>query len=150
MSYQALIRGMNRIYISRNDAPARKVVNEDEVISCLKEFEFEIINLTQHSFLEQARLFSEASFIVASHGAGLANLVFCKSGTQIIEIFPPRWMPPCFMALASSTECVYQHIVGEEGEITGNRDPQRNDITAPVDILRQRLKNLLDTQSKSV
>ncbi len=131
-----------RIYISREDAPARRVVNEMEVVACLEKHGFDVVTLTGHTFLEQAKLFNDADIIVAAHGAGLSNTVFCKKGTKIIEILPPRWMAPCFMVLASSAECDYKHIVGGESVTSGKREPQRDNIIVPIDILEQSLSGL--------
>jgi len=35
---------------------------------------------------EQIELFSEASHVVSTHGAGLTNLLWCQKGTKVIEI----------------------------------------------------------------
>jgi capsular polysaccharide biosynthesis protein len=35
---------------------------------------------------EQMKTFAEASHIVAAHGAGLTNLLWCQPGTKVIEI----------------------------------------------------------------
>jgi capsular polysaccharide biosynthesis protein len=48
----------------------------------------------------QAKLFATAKVIVAPHGAGLSNLIFCKKGTKIIEIFPPTYTVPCFWIIS--------------------------------------------------
>jgi capsular polysaccharide biosynthesis protein len=40
------------------------------------------------NFFKQVYLFSNADFIISAHGAALANLVFCKQKTKIIEIKP--------------------------------------------------------------
>ena len=36
----------------------------------------------------QITLFNNAKIIIAQHGAGLFNLIYCKPNTKIIEIFP--------------------------------------------------------------
>ncbi len=38
------------------------------------------------SVREQARLFHDAEIVIAPHGAALANLVFCRPGTHILEL----------------------------------------------------------------
>jgi len=77
-----------RIYISRSDAPTKRIINEAEVIEFLKPFGFKPIILSSMSVAEQALLFSEAEVVIGRHGAGLTNLVFCNPGTKIIEFFP--------------------------------------------------------------
>jgi capsular polysaccharide biosynthesis protein len=65
-----------KIYITRNDALTRRVVNEQEVIEELTKIGFEIFSLEGLSIVDQAKLFSMAKIVVAPHGAGLTNLDF--------------------------------------------------------------------------
>jgi capsular polysaccharide biosynthesis protein len=44
--------------------------------------------MEEYTLAMQARLIREADTIVATHGAGLANLVFARPETQVIEIVP--------------------------------------------------------------
>jgi hypothetical protein len=39
---------------------------------------------------EQMKTFAEATHIVAAHGAGLVNLLWCNPGTKVIEIQDPE------------------------------------------------------------
>ena len=53
--------------------------------------------IAQHfSVAEQATEFARATCVVAVHGAGLSNIVFCRPGTCVIEIFPANtnWSNP--------------------------------------------------------
>jgi Glycosyltransferase 61 len=38
------------------------------------------------SLEDTMRFFNEAVMVVAPHGAGLANLVFCEPGTYVVEV----------------------------------------------------------------
>ena len=78
-----------RIWISRLDSSRRSIANEQDVINFLRSFGFTSVTLSSLSVKEQAHLFCQAEVIIAPHGAGLANLVFCKPGTKILEIFLP-------------------------------------------------------------
>jgi capsular polysaccharide biosynthesis protein len=124
-----------RIYVSRADAPVRRVTNETQVFEVLARYGFESVRLSEHPFEAQARIFNQAEIIVGPHGAGFSNIVFCREGTSIIEALPPRWMAPCFMALASSVGCRYRPLVARETGAAGTADPQRNDIEVPLDEL---------------
>jgi capsular polysaccharide biosynthesis protein len=73
----ASCRGHRRIYISRNDASSRRIVNEADLIK-------ELTPLAETDFPHQVRLFNKASVIIAPHGAGLTNCVFAPSGAVII------------------------------------------------------------------
>jgi capsular polysaccharide biosynthesis protein len=75
------------------------------------------VTLRQLSFIEQATIFYTSDVIVGEHGSGLANLVFCREGTKVIEIFSPFWMYPCFYAIAASVKLKYHFFVAESERI---------------------------------
>lgn len=79
-----------KIFISRKDAAFRKLINEDELFEKLKNEGFQRYCLSDLSLLEQIALFNHADIIIALHGAGLANLIFSKPETQVIELFQAR------------------------------------------------------------
>ncbi|MEQ9121403.1 MAG: glycosyltransferase family 61 protein, partial [Alphaproteobacteria bacterium] len=85
-----------RIFISRLDAPKRRLLNHDAVMALLERYGFEHATLSGRSVEEQAALFREADVIVAVHGAALANLVFSPPGQKIIELLPSNHLQPCF------------------------------------------------------
>jgi len=78
----------SKIYIRREDANYRKILNEADLISKLRKQGFEIINPQHFEILEQMKIFSNAEVIVAPHGSNISNIIFCKKGTKIIEISP--------------------------------------------------------------
>ncbi len=77
-----------RIYLTRRNVKSgRQITNEPELENILENSGFEIIDPGQLSFSRQVKLFNESNVIVSPHGAALANIVFCNSGTKIIELF---------------------------------------------------------------
>ena len=102
-----------KIYISRADAGSRKVINEPEVISFLQKYGFIVIKLEYMSFLDQVNLFKNAEVVVAPHGAGLSNLVFCSEKTKIIEIFAPNYISLCFWFISQHVGLDYYYLIGE-------------------------------------
>ncbi len=77
-----------RIYISRNDARLRRVVNEDRLMAILEKRGFARVTLGGMPMARQVQHFRQAEAVVAPHGAGLAHLAWCKPGTKAIEFFP--------------------------------------------------------------
>ena len=79
-----------KIYIDRSDAVFDhcKLINNSEVTTFLKLKGFKILKLSKLSFLNQITIFNNAKFIVGPHGAGFANLIFCKKNTKVLEIKP--------------------------------------------------------------
>ena len=100
-----------RIYISRLRAKRRPLKNEAEVIHALAQRGFEMIDAGALSVAEQQTLFSEAAFIVASHGAALTNLAWCDSAAHVIEFLPDHHGNPCFSDFAEMLGMGYHALV---------------------------------------
>lgn len=79
-----------KIFISRADTPIRKMLNEDDVFAHFERQGYQKHVLSKMTITEQVALFHNAESIVAAHGTGLINLMFCKPGTEVIEIFQGR------------------------------------------------------------
>jgi capsular polysaccharide biosynthesis protein len=79
-----------KIFIDRSDSKSNhsQIINKDQVINFLKKQNFKVYRIAKMNFFKQVYLFSNADFIISAHGAALANLVFCKQKTKIIEIKP--------------------------------------------------------------
>lgn len=103
------------LFISRRGASKRRVENEDEIAAFLAKRSIRAVSLETLTFQQQVDLFASAAIVVAPHGAGLSNLVFCKSGTRVVEIFPPDEAPPCYWAISAQCGLRYQYFIGESG-----------------------------------
>ena len=55
-----------------------KISNQIEVKKILKKNNFDYIQLSKIDWYKQIYIFNNAKTIIGLHGAGLANLVFCK------------------------------------------------------------------------
>ena len=89
----------------------RSVPNLRDVAESLEECgEVTILQLEEMSLAEQVRAFEQADIIVAQHGAALANLVWCRPGTGVVEIDPTRG-EPYFSSLASSVGCHHRRVI---------------------------------------
>jgi capsular polysaccharide biosynthesis protein len=80
-----------RLFISRkSDGPGKaRLVNHNAVTDAAAKLGFEVVTLTGMTFLEQVRLFAEASIVTGPHGAGFANMVFAPPGATLIELMGP-------------------------------------------------------------
>lgn len=88
------------VYISRAKAQIRRISNELELTRQLEKIDFKTVFLEELSLKEQINLFSEVDIVVSPHGAGLANLVFCKPNTTVIEMFPYNSHSGMYKAIA--------------------------------------------------
>lgn len=111
-----------RIYISRNDTAFRRIINESEVIDFLSKYGFESIQLASMTISQQVELFASASVIVAPHGAGLVNAVFCSPRTKIIELFSPHYTNVCFWSLSNNVDLDYYYLLGYNSQKDKNTE----------------------------
>jgi capsular polysaccharide biosynthesis protein len=107
-----LPKSRQRIYVSRSKASGRKIANEDEILSILTSRNFRRSVLEEMSLSAQIELFSRAEAIVAPHGAGLTNLIWCAPRTKVLEIFSPLYVNLCYWAIASVTDADYYYLLG--------------------------------------
>jgi capsular polysaccharide biosynthesis protein len=133
-----------RLYISRGRTSYRRVLNEDEVIRFLQEYGFEEVSLDRLSMQRQAASLASCEAVVAPHGAGLANIVFCDPGTKVIEIFSPELVTGIFWRLASQCRLDYYYVIGAGPPETKGEDYQqswspRANIVVDLSILRKAL-----------
>ncbi len=102
-----------RIYISRGKARYRRVINEAEVIEFLTQFGFQVIETESLSFFAQLAVFERAKIIVAPHGSGLTNIIFCRPGTQVIELVSPHYVRPYYWVISQMLELEHYYLTGE-------------------------------------
>jgi Glycosyltransferase 61 len=88
------------VYIARTDSKQRVALNEPELIEQLHNRGVHIVIPGKLSIDEQIRTFRHARLIIAPHGAGLANVVFCTEGASLYEFFPGHYVNPCMHRLA--------------------------------------------------
>lgn len=111
------IEPRRRLYVTRRDAPQRKLLNETEVSSFLATLGFETVCPGELSVAEQIALFRSASIVVAPHGAALTNMVFAPADCAIVEIFGENYINGCYWALASILGQDHTFVVGEAAHL---------------------------------
>lgn len=103
-----------RVYLKRGDGDRRPILNGDEVEQFLAERGFETRRMEGMSVAEQSQLMAETAVVVAPHGAGLANVVFCAPGTQIVELLPRLWPSPLYGMIAQACGHWHAFVPGTE------------------------------------
>jgi capsular polysaccharide biosynthesis protein len=84
-------------------------------------------------------LFAGASVIVAPHGAALANIVFCKPGTRVVEISTRAGYRDWYWQLAAVAGLSYEVMEAQRsGSFSG---PYEN---ADMIVSRENLERLLE------
>ena len=121
--------GSLRLYISRRDAPVRKIRNEEEVTGILDAAGFRHVVASELTHAEQVKLFRRASHVIGLHGAGLANIVFCPPRTNVLEILHPVGNTPAYALVAAGANLSYAAIAGVDADEKGPiwNDPSLTD-----------------------
>jgi hypothetical protein len=94
-----------RLYIKRTHL--RRVVETDALEAFLKPHGFESVILENTPVTAQMDMFLNAEYVVAPHGAALANLLFCPPGTRVLEISPDCEYRPFFWVIAQKLGLIY-------------------------------------------
>ena len=130
-----------RIYVTREQARRRKISNEAELWSELQAAGFAKVRLEELTWPEQINAFRHAKVVVAPHGAGLANLVFCRPGTRAVEIFNRSYLHGCFWRLAALQGLDYRPVVPDAAEpLAQATASNRLDIVADLRQVRAALR----------
>lgn len=98
-----------KIYASRGRQKVRRVANEEEVISLVKERGFTVVYFEEHSFAEQLSMMRNAKLFISSHGANMTNTWFMPRGARVFELNRDRDPNCCYWSLASAMELKYYY-----------------------------------------
>ena len=139
MSIESTKKLPTKFYIDRKDSKSnhrhlRKIINEDEVKFFLKKNGFTILSLSQFNFADQINLFKNAENIIGLHGAGFANLTFCKPKTSVLELKPIS-AGEVIGNLAKKNNLLYQDISIVPSENSNNN--QQGFIKIPMNLLEK-------------
>jgi capsular polysaccharide biosynthesis protein len=78
-----------KVYLSRQNSVSRNLINEGDLRDTLRfKKNFTIVDTNNMSIFEQIKIFSAADVIIGPTSSALANIVFSKKGTRVIEIIP--------------------------------------------------------------
>lgn len=104
------------LFISRKDAANRKLCNETELLTALNEYACsEGYRVASQSFekldyAQQVQMIRNSHIIISTHGSALANLIYAKPHTTVIEICPAtRHNLQCFPRI--SQRMGLKHVV---------------------------------------
>ena len=110
-----------RIYIGRDDAKLRKILNEQsDLLPILKKYGFKILSIGNMPYKEQIELFRSAQVIVTTHGAGLTSLIYCKPGTKLLEISSIDFMQTVYLWLSKTVGVEYDYLIGSKDDYYQN------------------------------
>jgi tetratricopeptide (TPR) repeat protein/capsular polysaccharide biosynthesis protein len=136
-----------RIYISRSDANHRQLLNQAEVLKQLRSLGFVSVDLESLTFRDQVNLFAHAKVIIAPHGSGLTNIIFCRPETIVVELVSPHYIRHYYWVISRLLGLHHYFLVAEEVACAPVRElmyqnPLTEDIWVSLDSLKTMLQRL--------
>ena len=133
----------HRVYIHRITG-TRRVRNLGSVKTVLDNYGFHVVSFEDSPVATQVAIMQDARYVIGEHGASLANIMFCRPGTSVLELFNPANVQPAYWSLASVSRLNFGYLVGthaaddEAGEADWN-----SPYDIPVDRLEEAIRRML-------
>ena len=121
-----------RIFVSRQGATNRSIVNEAALRDELAQDGFVSIELERLSAIEQMAAFAHAEIVISPHGAGLIHMLWTPRKTKVVEMFPEGGVHgSIYLRIASRRRQPYFAVTGRP---VGNRDHKANPKNADFEL----------------
>jgi hypothetical protein len=121
------------LFVSRGSTRLRRLENEAELMAELMEFGFEFFVPKADDHKAQIETFRSARIVVAVHGAALTNLLFCRPGTLVVELFPANHVKSTYCWLANRLGLRYRAVTGLSGDYLQGFPIKVRDVLAEVE-----------------
>ena len=121
-----------RVYL-RRDPGTRTLANFEALRPILDAAGFVVAAPGSLSLAEQITLMQGASYVIGEHGAALANIMFCRPGTTVIELFNPACPQPAHWSVATACGLRYGYAAGQGAPGLGWND----DYVIPPTLLQE-------------
>ncbi|WP_457125946.1 glycosyltransferase family 61 protein [Mucilaginibacter sp. HD30] len=114
LAKQKIATVQHKIYVSRDKARYRKVLNEEAVLEVVKTHGYEIAHFEDLSWVEQISTMASAKSMVSMHGAGLTNALFMNRGSAVLEFRRDRiYHNQCYWHLCAAMNLDYYYLFGQ-------------------------------------
>lgn len=130
-----------KLFLTRRDAPNRRLINEESVFETLEPLGFEWVSPGNMSFREQIDVFSQSNLIVGVAGAALTNLVFMPEGSRVGMLAPQTMAGFFFWDICFHRSIAFGAAFGE------NTDARVTDKNADFSINEKSVHELLEQLS---
>ena len=118
--------------MTRGSARLRRLINEQAVVAALDAAGFETFEPASGNHREQVETFRNADVVVAVHGAALTNLMFCRPGTLVVELFAEDHVKSTYLWLAHRLGLHHVAVVGTPGDLNQGFSISAQDVVDAV------------------
>mmetsp|Transcript_28318 Transcript_28318/g.71037 ORF Transcript_28318/g.71037 Transcript_28318/m.71037 type:complete len:295 (+) Transcript_28318:1-885(+) len=104
-------------------------------------------------FAEQVGVMQRADAVVAAHGAGIANAVYMRQGTVLVEVFPFGYAPRVFAQVVARRRLAYHRAVAAPdyesfGACLRKRKSTEEEVENAVETMRKMYEKVAKTEDK--
>ncbi|MCX6300301.1 MAG: glycosyltransferase family 61 protein [Bacteroidetes bacterium] len=127
------LAGFRKIYVSREKAVKRKILNENNLLILLESLGYEIHFFEDYHLLKQIEILQQTKTLIGLHGAGLTNMLFMPTNSNILELRnKDDSHNNCYFSLASDLgmNYFYQECIGTTS------DTHFSDINVSLEVLQ--------------
>lgn len=135
-----------RIYLSRKNVQSRKIINNDEFMRVLSDFNIVEVFPEDFTLAEMAKLMRGASFIISVHGSGLSNLCFIAPGTKVVDILAPYHQDAYYWMISNIRHSSYIGFFGEGAHPADDVDLVKRKIDEDLYLDLTKMRSLLQTE----
>jgi hypothetical protein len=129
-----------RVFLTRPPGP-RSVLNMDEVVPVLNEYDFEIVDTTNMPVDEQIEIFARTRYLLAVHGAGMTNMIFRRDAPMsVLEIHPEVYVSEDMMNMCHEWSYDHDRLACSPG---GSRRSQHSSLYVDPVALRTHIQRML-------
>jgi hypothetical protein len=145
-----------KIYISREKAPKRHILNEKEVQAIVTKYGFRVICFEDYDMNQQISIMRHAQAVITLHGAGVSNMLFMPENSHFLEIRrKDDTNNNHFFSLASAMQVNYWYQIAEyrespkaDGKNFGLSKGNYYDVVVDIELLEENIKLLLAAANK--
>ena len=120
------------LFVSRGDAKLGALANEAEVLAELMDYGFDFLAPRAEDHKSTIEGFQSARIVVAAHGEGLVNLLFCQPGALVIELFASDRIKSDYCWLALRLGLRYRMVRGFQGDALQAFPVKAHEVMAQV------------------
>jgi len=100
-----------RKFYLRRVGKSRGIANEEPVLDLFRNLGWAIVDPEAMPMARQIRLFSGAEQIVALHGGGLTNLLWCAPGCKVLELLASTYLNGVYEGLSEVLRLDYRFLI---------------------------------------
>jgi capsular polysaccharide biosynthesis protein len=128
--------------VTRKNARFRKIKNEDELIKCLKSYNFHVLDFDNIKFEEERKICLNVDIFISIHGSGLTNQLLMSSRVKVLELRHKKSTQNTFFSLAAALENDYYYLKCDPVQ---KQDPIHSaDLIVDIKKIKKLIKQIIE------